>query len=62
MFRSYQIMTATKLLKNFPRVLSKEQQAILIITKSEDNFVLLNAELYEELLNLKYENIENNMI
>ncbi len=53
MFRSSQIITGTKLIKNFTKIvreLGEEPRAILITTKSNEKLVILNAELYEELL------------
>ena len=58
MFRINQIIAATNLLKNFTQIireLSYHEQAILITTKSQPKFVFLNAQLYEELLDLKFE-------
>lgn len=53
MFRVDQIITATMLIKKFRQVrryLNHNPEALLIIQKGADPLVLLNAELYEELL------------
>ncbi len=53
MFRTNQITSATKFIKNFKesiKYLAQDPQAILILTKSNQRFVFLNAEIYEDLM------------
>ena len=58
MFKSSQIISATILLKHFSYVVShvnKNPQAILITQRNNKHLVLVNAEIFEEMLekNLK---------
>lgn len=53
MFRSQQIITATDLIKNFKllsKALAEEPQALLVTQKSKEPLVLVNASIYEGLI------------
>ena len=53
MFKTNQILTASELLKHFKkiaRLLDSYPQALLVTQRSGRHFVLLNAEIYEEIL------------
>jgi hypothetical protein len=53
MFTSQQILTASRLVKDFTaisKLLEKEAQALLITQKSRKPLVLVDAEVYEEML------------
>ena len=57
MFRSYQIISPHKLIKNFGnmvRELSVKPQAVLIIPKRRDKLVLVNANIFEDLLEFRH--------
>jgi len=59
MFSSDQITTATNIIKHFNRwskELQKNPQALLITQKSRDALVLVNARIYESLLESHYHN------
>jgi PHD/YefM family antitoxin component YafN of YafNO toxin-antitoxin module len=59
MFTSRQIISASKLIKNFTEIskdVSTNPQAILITQKSRASLVLVDAETYEQLLYQHYEN------
>lgn len=56
MFRSNQIISATTLIKKFSDIaldLKYRPQAVLITQKSGLKLVLLNVEIYEELLDFR---------
>lgn len=53
MFSSNQVITATELVRNFPRfskMLTYEPQALLITQKRSSYLVLVSAEIFEDLL------------
>lgn len=53
MFTTDQILTATKLLRNFPRfsrLLQREPQALLITQKGGNHVVLVSAEMFQDLV------------
>ena len=53
MFRTGQMLTASELVRNFPRVsnyLRRAPQALLITQKTGEHLVLVNADIFEELL------------
>jgi hypothetical protein len=57
MFKNTQVLTATKLLKNFSEIskyLHHKPQALLITQKSRENLVLVNADIFQDLLDCKF--------
>jgi len=53
MFRSSQVLSATQLMRNFRAVsneLREHPQALLVIQKSADPLVVVNAAIFEDLL------------
>ena len=57
MFKSYQIISSHKLIKNFGNIIREftiKPQAVLIIPKRGDKLVLVNAEIFEELLDFRH--------
>jgi hypothetical protein len=57
-FTSKQVIPAAKMIKQFSlisKLLSVNPQALLIMQKSRDSLVLVNAEIFEELLQLKFD-------
>ncbi|MCB0325039.1 MAG: hypothetical protein KDD69_15755 [Bdellovibrionales bacterium] len=58
MFRSNQVLCATKLIRQFARIsqeLQDDPQALLITQKGKDPLVLVNAEIFEDLLHRRFE-------
>jgi hypothetical protein len=58
MFTSKQVIPAAKIFKQFSlilKLLSIQPQALLITQKSRDSLVLVNAEIFEELLQLRFD-------
>lgn len=58
MYNSKQILSGTKLIKNFRSITShlrKEPQALLITQKSGDSLVLVNAEIFEDLVHFRHQ-------
>lgn len=58
MFSTNQIMTATNLVRNFSRIartLTEFPDALLITQKRGEHLVLVNAAIYEDLLNKQLE-------
>jgi PHD/YefM family antitoxin component YafN of YafNO toxin-antitoxin module len=58
MFRTNQILTSTELLKHFraiARLLDNDPQALLVLQRNGVRLVLLNAEIYEELMLKSFE-------
>ncbi len=58
MFTTNQIVNATKLAKEFSRIaqhLQKNPQALLITRKNGEYLVLVNADIFENLLRFQYE-------
>ena len=56
MFKLGQILTTTQLIRNFHRVtqeLKTDPQPVLITQRSGYHLVLVNAEIFEELMNAK---------
>jgi hypothetical protein len=56
MFTSKQVIPAAKMIKQFSlisKLLSIQPQALLITQKSRESLVLVNAEIFEELLQLR---------
>jgi hypothetical protein len=56
MFKTNQIISATHLVRNFKRIswhLSTHPEALLITQKKGEHLVLLNAEIFEDLLEFK---------
>ena len=56
MFKLGQILTTTQLIRNFHRVtqeLKIDPQPVLITQRSGHHLVLVNAEIFEELMNAK---------
>lgn len=61
MFKATQIISATQLIRNFKRIsweLSTHPQAILIMQKKGEHLVLVNAEIFEELMEMKIEQMQ----
>jgi hypothetical protein len=57
MFSSNQVITATELVRNFPRfskMLTYEPQALLITQKRSSYLVLVSAEIFEDLLSKNF--------
>ena len=57
MFKANQIISVTQLIRNFKRIsweLATQPQALLITQKKGEHLVLLNAEIFEELMELKF--------
>ena len=53
MFELGQIFTATELVKNYKRIVSlvvQQPQPLLIMSKGGERFVLLSAEMFEDLM------------
>lgn len=56
MFKSKQILSATELIRNFKQIgrhLESAPQALLITQKSGEHLTLVNAEIFEDLLEYK---------
>lgn len=61
MFTSNQVITATSLVKNFRKfalLLRGDPQALLITQRGKDPLVLVNASVFEELLQFKLQATE----
>jgi hypothetical protein len=57
MFRTGQMLTASALPRNFSKVskyICRHPQALLITQKSGEHLVLVNAEIFEDLLSAKF--------
>ena len=57
MFRTAQMLTASALLRNYSRVakyLCRHPQALLVTQKTGEHLVLVNAEIFEDLLSARF--------
>lgn len=57
MFRNSQILSATRLIKHFRAIrglLSREPQALLVTQRRGGNLVIVNAEIFEDLVNQSF--------
>ena len=57
MFSSKHLITASKLQRNFSEIanrLEEQPQALLIVQKSKNPLVLVNADIYEDLVKRVY--------
>lgn len=58
MFSTKQIHTVTEFIRNHKRILDNMRyypQNILLSSKSGEKYVLMNSEIYDELMELKFE-------
>lgn len=57
MFKSHQVLNPIKLIKNFGSIVTEmtnEPQAILIVPRKGDKLVIVNADIFEDLVEFKY--------
>ena len=62
MFKANQVIGATQFVRNFKRIsweLATQPQAFLIMQKKDEHLLLVNADIFEELMDLKFERMQS---